>query len=685
MMRRLVAVVLLKHGLVVRSQQFRIHQAIGNPVATMRRLSNWNVDELVLLDISKGGWVDLRRNDLQLSVQSSSLIDLFRRISEVMYMPVAFGGGIRTLKDIELRLEAGADKCVINTAAAENPQFISDAASRFGSQCVVVNIDVRRDGAGQIRAFANSGATEIGADPASWAKQVEDRGAGEIFLNSIDRDGKGCGYDLELIDTIVQSVGIPVVVCGGAGENAHFSEPFLKSNANAVAAANFFHFYEHAYPLAKDACIEAGVEMRPSSVSSSWFPREPEYDREYERERVRLRLERAESGEASSQVSGSGFTVRWCTQCCYSSASATPAEFDEEGVCMGCRMSAEKVDVPHETWLKRRQVLFDILDRARSKDGSRHDCVIAVSGGKDSYYQTHVIKNEMGFNPLLVTYNGNNYTDVGWRNLINMKEAFGVDHIIYSPSVQTLVKLNRLGFVVLGDMNWHNHVGIGTIPMRMAVQFGIPHVIWGEHGYADLAGQFSLNDSVDFTYRYRVEHWARGYEWNYFVGMEGLTAQDMWSWQYPSDDEILALGLRGLHLANYVYWEANSHTRKMIEEYGFEVSAEPFDRTYRTMSNLDDMHENGVHDYLKYIKFGYGRCTDHVCKDIRAGSMSRGQGVDLVRKYDHVKPRDLQRWLEYVGMEENEFDKIADTFRDPRVWRKVDGEWQKLNIWDNRP
>ena len=123
------------------------------------------------------------------------------------------------------------------------------------------------------------------------------------------------------------------------------------------------------------------------------------------------------------------------------------------------------------------------------------------------------------------------------------------------------------------------------------------------------------------------------------------------------------------------------HAPMMMDRYGWEPSDEPFDRTYRRMSNLDDMHENGVHDYLKYIKFGYGRCTDHVCKDIRAELMSREEGVELVRRYDHVKPRDLGRWLRYTGMTEREFDEIADTFRDPRVWWEENGQWVKDNLW----
>jgi hypothetical protein len=128
-----------------------------------------------------------------------------------------------------------------------------------------------------------------------------------------------------------------------------------------------------------------------------------------------------------------------------------------------------------------------------------------------------------------------------------------------------------------------------------------------------------------------------------------------------------------------VPWDGNANSQLASDLYGFELGDQPFDRTYRRASNLDDMHENGVHDYLKFIKFGYGRCTDHASKDIRNGSLSREKGIDLVRQHDPVKPSDLQRWLEYVGMTEQEFDAIADTFRDPRVWW-YDKQWKRHEI-----
>ena len=675
---RLIPCLLLKHGVIVRSQLFEVHQVIGNPMSTVERFSHWNVDELVLLDISTEDEHDLRRDDLQQQYAGATTLDVLRAVAEVCFMPLSFGGRIRTLEDVAARLAAGADKCVVNTQAISDPSFVTAAAECFGSQCITVSIDARsRHGKHEV--FGDHGKKPAGWTAAEWAAEVEQRGAGEIFLTSIDRDGSGEGYDLDLVRSVTEAVNIPVIASGGVGNYGHFADGVLKGGASAVSAANIFHFFELSYPWAKDACIRAGLPMRPNRLGSRWFTREPSYDVASENRRLSERLARAETGEAKPAVR---HEVRWCTRCVYPAISAAPMEFDDDGVCMGCRMSEIKAAIPRSEWDSRLDLLREILERYRSKDGATYDCVIPVSGGKDSWFQTHVVKNELGFNPLLVTYNGNNWTPVGWRNMLRMKEVFDVDHVLVSPSVATLQKLNRLAFIAMGDMNWHAHVGITTAPVRVAVQHRVPLVIWGEHGYLDLCGQFSMSDFPEMSYRDRLEHFARGFEWNWFLDREGLTLGELNPWRYPADDELFDLDVRGIYLGNYVWWEANDHAAMVVEKYGFEVNDEPFDRTYRRMSNLDDMHENGVHDYLKFVKFGYGRCTDHACKDVRAGLMSRDEAIALVRQYDHVKPRDLVRWLDYVGMAESEFDRIADTFRDPRVWRREDGEWVKDEIWE---
>jgi imidazoleglycerol phosphate synthase cyclase subunit len=681
---RLIPVLLLKHGVIVRSQLFKVHQVIGNPMSTVERYSQWNVDELVVLDISRGeDRHDLRRDDIQQSYAGVSVLDVLRSIASVCFMPLTFGGLIRTIEDIEQRLAAGADKVSINTAAFDDPAFVQRAAKRFGSQCIVASIDARANAHGSWEVFVDGATRGTSLTPAEWARRMESEGAGEILLNSIDRDGSGQGYDLGLLKAVTGAVSIPVIACGGVGRYEHFAFGALEGGAAAVAAANIFHFFELSYPHAKRVTMAAGVPLRPMSLGSKWLAREPVYAREREDRRISERLRQAAEHDypaARPEAAARRRPIRWCTECVYPSISAAPLEFDDRGVCTGCQIAKVKATIPRSEWDRRRTLLRDLVEPYRSRDGSRHDCVIAVSGGKDSFFQVHVLKEEFGLNPLLVTYDGNNWTEPGWRNMVRMREAFGVDHLVMRPSVTTLKKLNRLAFVIMGDMNWHSHVGIMTVPMMVAARHGIPLVFYGEHGYLDLCGQFSMDDFPEVTYRDRLEHFARGYEWTYFVGREGLTAQDLSLYRYPDDALMLDLDLRGIFLGNYIFWEANEHIKVVQERYGFEVSQEPFDRTYRTMSNLDDMHENGVHDYLKYIKFGYGRATDHTCKDIRAGIMSRDRAIELVDHYDPVKPSDLQRWLQYVGMSEAEFDYISDTFRDPRVWYMDGGEWQRERL-----
>lgn len=678
-MKRLIPVILLKNGLIVRSQLFRIHQSIGNPMHTVRRLSNWNVDELVFLDISSEDRHDLRRDDLQVQYSDSTLLGLLPEISKLCFMPLAVGGRIRSIDDMRQRFSRGADKCVINSQAVRQPGLVEEASRAFGAQAIVVSIDAYRKEDGSLEVLIDGGKTPTGLHPADWARECERLGAGEILVNSIDRDGTGYGYDLELIRSVAQAVAIPVIACGGAGKYEDFIPPFEVAGASAVAAANIFNFFELAYPNAKKVCIDAGLHMRPLSLENRWFAREPRYDAALEADKLQQRMDSAVAKRYVAALDQRVRTRKWCSRCLYPALSATPMEFDEHGVCMGCQMSAMKGDFPPPEWERRKQMLRDILQHARSQDGSRHDCVIGVSGGKDSYFQTHYVKNVLGFNPLLVTYYGNNYTPEGERNLRRMSDVFDVDHIIYRPSVGVLKKLNRLGFKVMGDMNWHGHMGIATIPMKIAALHKIPLVIWGEHGYADLCGQFSMNDFVEWTYRNRLEHFGRGYEWNYMVGLEGIEASDMVAYQYPSDKEMFELGLRGIYLSNFVPWDGNENSRLARELYGFELGETPFERTYRRASNLDDMHENGAHDYLKYVKFGYGRCTDHASKDIRTGVMSREEGIALVRRHDPIKPSDVQRWLDYVGMSEEMFDTIADTFRDPRVWW-YEGGWRRNEL-----
>lgn len=258
--KRVIPCLLLKNGVLVRSERFSVHQTIGNPLNEVLRYNSWTVDELIYLDISATDEYDLGRDDHKVRNLRSAL-DILTAVSKSCFMPLTWGGRIRSLEDIHNRLERGADKVTLNTQAIANPGFITAAARRFGSQCIVVSIDVRRHADDHCEVFTARGREPTGLDPVNWARQVEELGAGEIFLNSIDRDGTARGYDLELVGAVAEATSIPVIACGGVGRFEHFAEG-LAAGASAVSAANIFHFTELSDRQAKRVLRAAGVDVR---------------------------------------------------------------------------------------------------------------------------------------------------------------------------------------------------------------------------------------------------------------------------------------------------------------------------------------------------------------------------------------------------------------------------------------
>ncbi|MGD0623532.1 MAG: imidazole glycerol phosphate synthase cyclase subunit [Thermodesulfobacteriota bacterium] len=272
--KRLIPVLLLKNGWLVQSKGFRRYQNLGNPITAVKRLSEWASDELIYLDISREGEYDLRRDDLG-HPNRHSFFEIIADVSKVTFMPITVGGQIRTLGDIEKRLLLGADKISINTKALDDPNFVQVAAHEFGSQCVVVSIDVKLvDGGYKVMGEGGTRMSPYG--PVEWAKLVEQQGAGEILLNSIDRDGMKNGYDLELLKLVSTSVKIPVIACGGAGEWSHLAEAFEKTKVDAVAAANIFHYVDQSVCLAKKYLYDHGYHVRPPDLlfvgKSAEFP-----------------------------------------------------------------------------------------------------------------------------------------------------------------------------------------------------------------------------------------------------------------------------------------------------------------------------------------------------------------------------------------------------------------------------
>ena len=249
--KRLIPVIILRDGQVVQSVQFKHTNVIHwNPATAVDFFNKWAVDEIVLLDVSR----NLNKRQ--------KFYDAVEELSKKCFVPLTVGGWIQTIDDVGHILRLGGDKVAINSEAFCNPSFITECAPVFGSQCVVVSIDVKRNQNGSYEVYVDRGKEATGKDPVNWAQSSQKMGAGEIFLNCIDRDGFRQGYDLTLLEKIVKAVSIPVIAMGGVFKWQDLVDGILVGGAEAAAAANIFHYTEHSTKKAKEFMRAAGIDVR---------------------------------------------------------------------------------------------------------------------------------------------------------------------------------------------------------------------------------------------------------------------------------------------------------------------------------------------------------------------------------------------------------------------------------------
>ncbi len=250
--KRIIPCLDVKDGRVVKGVNFVNLVDAGDPVEAAVAYDRAGADELVFLDITAS------------HERRGTMIDVVRRTASQAFMPVTVGGGIRTLEDIKALLRAGADKVSLNTCAVENPEFVKQAAKRFGTQCIVVAIDAKRSERSDMKfeVYTHGGRTPRGIDAVEWARKMEEYGAGEILLTSMDRDGTRNGYDVELTRTISESVRIPVIASGGVGTLQHLVDGIAEGKADAVLAASIFHFGDHTIREAKEYMGSHGIPVR---------------------------------------------------------------------------------------------------------------------------------------------------------------------------------------------------------------------------------------------------------------------------------------------------------------------------------------------------------------------------------------------------------------------------------------
>jgi len=340
---------------------------------------------------------------------------------------------------------------------------------------------------------------------------------------------------------------------------------------------------------------------------------------------------------------------------------------DIDGVCGACRNFESRREID---WSARGREFQEITDRYRDHTNTRWDCIVPVSGGKDSTAQVLKVL-EFGLRPLCVTSTTCDLSELGRENIDNLK-GLGVDYIEFTANPVVRKKLNRIGLEIVGDIAWPEHVGIFTIPVRAAVQFEVPLIIWGENAQHEYGGPAHSATERTLTRRWLEEFGGLlGLRVADLPGQAGISEGDLASYRYPDDEELARVGVTGVFLGYFFEWDGLANTL-LSEAYGFKTFQTAVEGSMLSYENLDN-HQHGIHDYFKFLKYGYGRATDHVCMQMRRGRLSRKQAIDIVRKRDGVFPwtylgKPLAEILEPLGLNVEEFQSICDRFTNKQLF-----------------
>ncbi|WP_281883034.1 N-acetyl sugar amidotransferase [Paenibacillus sp. YYML68] len=360
--------------------------------------------------------------------------------------------------------------------------------------------------------------------------------------------------------------------------------------------------------------------------------------------------------------------IKYCTKCVMPDTKPD-LHLDEHGVCNACRSFEGRKEVD---WSKRKQELLEIVDRYKSKDGSNWDCIVPVSGGKDSTYQV-IRMLQLGLNPLCVTSTTCHLSDIGRHNIENIKNM-GVDYVEFSPNPVVRRKMNRIGLTQVGDISWPEHVGIFTIPVKAAVQYKVPLIVWGENSQNEYGGPAAAAENNILTRRWLEEFGGLlGLRVSDLVGMDGIQTKDLIAYTYPTDEELREVGVTGIFLGHYIPWDGYSNAL-LSQAHGFVTTKHTVEGSIVNYENLDN-YQTGIHDYFKYLKFGFGRATDIACLHVRRGRITRDDAIELVRKHDGKFPwtylgKPLEEILAPLDMTVDEFIKVCDRFTNKKIFEK---------------
>lgn len=358
--------------------------------------------------------------------------------------------------------------------------------------------------------------------------------------------------------------------------------------------------------------------------------------------------------------------LRYCVRCVMPHTKPD-LRIDDEGVCNACRSFEQRTEVD---WDQRRKELLEVTGRYRSKDGSHWDCIVPVSGGKDSTYQV-VRMLQLGLNPLCVTATTCDLSEIGRKNIQNIKNL-GVDYVEFSPNPVVRRKLNRVGLTDVGDISWPEHVGIFTIPVRAAVQYNVPLIVWGENSQNEYGGPAAAADNNVLTRRWLEEFGGLlGMRVTDLIGIDGIEKRHLVPYAYPTDEDLQRVGVTGIFLGHYLPWDGYSNAL-ISQAFGFVSFDKTVEGSIVNYENLDNLH-TGIHDYFKFLKFGFGRSTDIACLHVRRGRITRQDAIEMVKLHDGKFPWTyldvpIEKILEPLNMGVEEFVEICDRFTNKAIF-----------------
>ncbi len=365
-------------------------------------------------------------------------------------------------------------------------------------------------------------------------------------------------------------------------------------------------------------------------------------------------------------------TPLFCRRCLYRCDHPLGLVLDDEGICSGCRIHEEKDSLD---WTARWERLKALVKPYRSRDGRNYDCIVPVTGAHDSYFIVHVVKERLGLNPLLVTYNKYFNTELGIRNLANLRIRFDCDILVQHVNPASVRRVTRATLRQFGSIYWHCFAGQTVFPVQTAVRYGVPLIIWGAHQGIEQVGMFSHEHEVQMTRRYRKDHDLMGQEADDLLSMfDTLTEDDVWQYRYPDDGKLDDVGVVGIYLGNYVRWDPKAQHEQMMAAHGYRTAR--FARTFDAYDHVDCFNYLHLHDLLKLYKHGYSKVTDHASREIRYGRLTRAQGLALARRHEQQPPEYVDLFCEWLGVTRTSLQFLTDLHRNPEYWSQPEpGRW----------